>query len=145
VDTIVFALPMAVVLYGLQTSGLLETDSQQAVAPLLSPDARLALLENLLPALITVALWALAGATPGKFLLECRVVDARTGRRPGWLRASVRYLGYFVSLLPLGLGFFWIAWDRRKQGWHDKLAGTLVVVEDLEQESIVELERLVAD
>ena len=39
----------------------------------------------------------------------------------------LRYLGYYVSLLPVGLGFFWIGLDRRKQGWHDKLAGTLVV------------------
>ena len=136
---------MAIALYGLQMSGFLGADFQDTVPQLVKPDIRLVLIENLLPAAITIVLWALLGATPGKFLLECRVVDARTGRRPGWLRASVRYLCYFVSLLPLGLGFLWIAWDRRKQGWHDKLAGTLVVVEDLVSESMEELERLVAD
>jgi uncharacterized RDD family membrane protein YckC len=38
-----------------------------------------------------------------------------------------RYLGYFVSTIPFGLGLFWIGWDKRKQGWHDKLAGTVVI------------------
>jgi uncharacterized RDD family membrane protein YckC len=34
----------------------------------------------------------------------------------------VRYLGYFVSSIPFGLGLFWVAFDARKQGWHDKMA-----------------------
>jgi len=25
------------------------------------------------------------------------------------------------------LGLVWVAFDRRKQGWHDKLAGTVVI------------------
>jgi len=39
----------------------------------------------------------------------------------------VRYIGYFVSVIPFGLGFIWIAFDSKKQGFHDKLAGTVVV------------------
>jgi uncharacterized RDD family membrane protein YckC len=39
----------------------------------------------------------------------------------------IRFLGLIISTLPLGLGFFWIACDRRKQGWHDKMADTVVV------------------
>jgi uncharacterized RDD family membrane protein YckC len=27
----------------------------------------------------------------------------------------------------LGLGLLWVAFDRRKQGWHDKIANTVVV------------------
>lgn len=27
----------------------------------------------------------------------------------------------------MGLGYFWAGWDKRKQTWHDKLAGTVVV------------------
>ena len=38
----------------------------------------------------------------------------------------LRFLAYFVSALPLYLGFLWIALDRRKQGWHDKIARTIV-------------------
>jgi len=45
-----------------------------------------------------------------------------------------RYFGYYVSGLILALGFIWIAFDKRKQGWHDKLAGTLVIREGDDQE-----------
>jgi len=38
-----------------------------------------------------------------------------------------RYFAYFISTIPLCLGFLWITFDRKKQGWHDKLAGTVVV------------------
>ncbi len=41
----------------------------------------------------------------------------------------LRYLGYYISMLPLFLGIFWVGWDKRKQGWHDKIAGTLVIKE----------------
>lgn len=88
-------------------------------------------LENALPALATVLFWVLAGATPGKFLTGCEIRCLSTGRRPGPVRAVLRYVGYLVSALPLGLGFLWVIWDRRKQGWHDKIAGTVVVVDDL--------------
>jgi uncharacterized RDD family membrane protein YckC len=39
----------------------------------------------------------------------------------------LRFLGYFVSAFPLYLGFLWAALDRRKQGWHDKIARTIVI------------------
>jgi len=83
---------------------------------------------QLVPALVFIVGWTRYGATPGKILLELRVVDARTGAHAAWPQALVRYLGYFVSALPLGLGFLWAAWDRRKQALHDKLARTEVVV-----------------
>jgi uncharacterized RDD family membrane protein YckC len=38
-----------------------------------------------------------------------------------------RYFAYYLSTILLGLGFLWIIWDPKKQGWHDKLAGTVVV------------------
>jgi uncharacterized RDD family membrane protein YckC len=41
--------------------------------------------------------------------------------------ALVRGLGAAFSILVFFLGFLWIAWDRDKQGWHDKIAGTVVV------------------
>lgn len=85
------------------------------------------LLHELLPALVLVGGWARYGTTPGKLLLELRVVDAESGGRPGVVQAILRYIGYFVSALPLGLGFVWIAFDDRKQALHDKLARTRVV------------------
>lgn len=87
-----------------------------------------ALVHELLPALVLVAGWARYGTTPGKLLLDLRVVDARSGARPGAVQAVLRYVGYFVSALPLGLGFLWIVFDRHNEALHDKLARTRVVV-----------------
>jgi len=82
---------------------------------------------KLLPAAVFIVGWARWGCTPGKLLLELRVVDARTGERPGWVQSGIRYIGYLVSALPLGLGFLWAAFDRNGAALHDKLAGTRVV------------------
>jgi uncharacterized RDD family membrane protein YckC len=69
---------------------------------------------------------ALTGQTVGMLALGLKVVN-RTGDTIGFGRAAVRYLGSFISLLFAGLGFAWIAFDGRKQGWHDKMAGSFVV------------------
>lgn len=82
-----------------------------------------------LPLAFVVGLWAWIGATPGKWVMGCRVLDMRTGHFPSPGRALLRFAAYLASYLPLGLGFFWAAWDRRKQGFHDKIAGTIVVRE----------------
>jgi len=79
------------------------------------------------PTLAIILFWVYKSSSPGKMFFSACIVDAKTGRDPSPRQCVVRYLGYFVSLLPLGLGFLWIAFDRRKQGWHDKLAGTVVV------------------
>ena len=74
-----------------------------------------------------IVFWRYCGATPGKLALGMRIVDARTGQPPTTARLLVRFLAYFLSALPLYLGFLWVAIDRRKQGWHDKIAGTIVI------------------
>jgi uncharacterized RDD family membrane protein YckC len=85
------------------------------------------LLQWVLPPLAIIAFWIARQATPGKMAIRATIVDAATGNPLTARQAVIRYLGYYVSLLGLGLGFLWVAWDRRKQGWHDKLAGTVVV------------------
>jgi len=87
-------------------------------------------LESVLPALAVILFWRYQGATPGKMAVSAKIVDARSGGAPSTARLVARYFGYIVSTVPLFLGFVWIAIDRRKQGWHDKIAGTLVVYED---------------
>jgi uncharacterized RDD family membrane protein YckC len=79
------------------------------------------------PAVLVITLWYLIQATPGKLAIGARIVDANTGKKPSTARLIVRYLGYFLASFPLGLGLLWVAFDRRKQGWHDKLANTVVV------------------
>ena len=79
------------------------------------------------PAIAIVAFWLYKQATPGKMALSMKVVDAKTGRTLTIGQSIGRYLGYFVSTIPLGIGLIWVAFDPKRQGWHDKLAGTVVV------------------
>lgn len=79
------------------------------------------------PAVATILFWIYKQATPGKMAVSARVVDARTGNPPTLWQSIIRYLGYVVAMLPLFLGIIWVAFDPRKQGWHDKLAGTVVI------------------
>ena len=81
----------------------------------------------LLPAAFVLALWIKLSATPGKMAVRAIIVDARTGGKPSTRQFIIRYLGYYVSMIPLFLGILWVGFDARKQGWHDKLAGTVVV------------------
>ncbi len=85
------------------------------------------LFSYVLPATAVLAFWIARQATPGKMAISARIVDAKTGNAPSVGQYIGRYLGYYVSMLPLGLGLLWVAFDPRKQGWHDKLAGTVVV------------------
>ncbi|KRT54159.1 putative membrane protein YckC, RDD family [endosymbiont of Ridgeia piscesae] len=87
------------------------------------------LLNYLFPAIAVLVFWHFRSATPGKMLFNARVVDAKSFGKPSTGQLIGRYLGYYLSILGLGLGFLWIIWDKRKQGWHDKLAGTLVIRE----------------
>lgn len=100
---------------------------------------------DLLLAAVVIALWVRYGATPGKQLMRCKVVDTHTGSYLTVGKAVIRYFAYILSTLPLGLGFLWIAWDRRKQGFHDKLAGSVVVVFEPTDESHKSLEQLMRE
>ncbi len=84
---------------------------------------------NGLSLMITAFFWTRFAATPVKRLLGLRVIDAKTGEKPTLMQSVLRYLGYFISNLPMGLGFLWILFDKDKQAWHDKIAGTVVIVE----------------
>jgi uncharacterized RDD family membrane protein YckC len=84
----------------------------------------------LLVAAAVLLFWRAYGATPGKIAVAAKIVDARTGAAPSTGRLALRLAGYLVSAAPLYLGFLWIAFDRRKQGWHDKIAGTVVILDD---------------
>jgi uncharacterized RDD family membrane protein YckC len=85
------------------------------------------LISWVLPAVVVILFWLKKQATPGKMAVSTKVVDAKTGNAMSAGQSFGRYMAYFVSMLPLGLGILWIAFDSKKQGWHDKLAGTVVV------------------
>jgi len=84
-------------------------------------------LNYFLPAIAVIIFWIYKSATPGKMLLNIRIVDAITGNKPTTGQLIGRYFAYYISMLPFFMGFFWAGIDKRKQGWHDKLAGTVVI------------------
>ena len=80
-------------------------------------------------ALYSILLWVnWNGQTLGKKAMGIKVVK-EDGKPLGYSEAVVRYVGYIISIIPLGLGYFWVIWDEKKQGFHDKIAKTLVVKE----------------
>ena len=73
-----------------------------------------------------ISLFTLSGQTIGKYVMGVRVVRL-DGRPMAVTTSCIRWLGYFVSLLTLGLGFVWVIIDERRQGFHDRMAGTSVI------------------
>ena len=93
------------------------------VAQLLHPLGHVHLL---LLAAYGAVMWKTRGSTVGGIVFDLRVVRL-DGRDIDWETALVRALGCFLSLVAVGLGFIWIAFDPGRQAWHDKIAGTAVV------------------
>ncbi|WP_320043041.1 RDD family protein [uncultured Desulfobacter sp.] len=82
---------------------------------------------RILPAIAIIIFWTYKSATPGKMALKLTIVDAKNGGHPSTGQLIGRYFGYYISIIPLFLGLIWVGIDRRKQGLHDKLAGTVVI------------------
>jgi uncharacterized RDD family membrane protein YckC len=73
--------------------------------------------------LFYVGFWSRYGRTLGmqSWRLTLETAD---GKKPDLTRASLRFLASLLSLIPLGLGFWWQLWDRDSMTWHDRLSGT---------------------
>lgn len=84
-------------------------------------------LNYILPAIVVILFWAYKSTTPGKMILGLKIVDAKTNENMSIGQMVIRYVGYYPSMLVVGLGFIWVAFDSKKQGWHYKLAGTIVI------------------
>jgi uncharacterized RDD family membrane protein YckC len=117
-------------------SGLQEI--RPAGRPSLVVFLRLAVLFNLLYLFMCMAYFTyfhgICGKTPGKMVFGLKVIR-ETGEPLTFGTAFLRWIGYFVSSLPLNLGFIWIAFDRKKQGFHDKLAGTVVILDEKREDA----------
>lgn len=85
------------------------------------------LVQYIFPAVAIIIFWLTRQATPGKMVIGAIVVDAQSLGKLSVGQALLRYLGYFVSTIPLFIGLIWVGFDAKKQGWHDKIAGTLVI------------------
>jgi uncharacterized RDD family membrane protein YckC len=74
-----------------------------------------------------IGFWAWRGQTVGMMPFNMQVVGVADGQKIDVVRGLLRYVGYIISAIPLLLGFIWAAFDARKQGWHDKIAATVVI------------------
>jgi uncharacterized RDD family membrane protein YckC len=123
-DGLILAIPLAILGAILESSGTF--GYSVGYSPSYSP------LLNLINTAVGVLYYGLleggpTGQTIGKRACSIRVVDQDTGQPgvgPG--RGIGRYFARILSSIPLGLGYFWMLWDSKKQTWHDKLARTVV-------------------
>jgi uncharacterized RDD family membrane protein YckC len=134
IDTVLamaILVPLVVHLYGWEALyemgqlGLPQDDSGIVPAPVVSGWVNF--LVNISPAIAIIVFWVYKAATPGKMIVGAKIVDATSGANPTVGQSIGRYLAYYVSTIPLCLGLVWVAFDPRKQGWHDKLAHTVVI------------------
>ena len=99
--------------------------------------ASIVLLATAFYVLISIAYFTyfhgIKGRTPGKMLLGLQVLSAE-GTSISFGTAFLRSVGYLVSSI-FYIGFIWAAFDKRKQGWHDKIAGTVVIIRPAENEA----------
>ena len=80
-------------------------------------------------AMVTVSLvffvgfWSRGGQTPGMKTWHIRLTR-RDGESVRPMQAVLRYFCAVLSLLPAGLGFIWMVWDKDGLSWHDRWSGT---------------------
>lgn len=68
------------------------------------------------------------GTTPAKKMFGMSVSHTQSGQPAGFGRMLLReFIGKFVSGLVFSVGYLWAIWDRNSQGWHDKIANTVVI------------------
>ncbi len=136
--SIVFNLPTYITQFksmmnAYSTSGSITTPQQLIDTPQMSSSTNpLYTLLSVIGALISVfySIYFIGkkGATPGKKLMKIKVINKETREVPGMLKAFLREIvGKFVSSVFFFLGYLWAVWDKEKQAWHDKIAGTIVI------------------
>jgi uncharacterized RDD family membrane protein YckC len=134
IDSIIVAIPTFIlglivgVIYGVASSASGSGGSQAANTAFSGASALIDLLALVISVSYFVYFWG-KGSTLGMRLFHLRVADATTGLPIGFGRAGLRYLGYIISSIACYIGLIWAAFDSRKQGWHDKMASTVVLQE----------------
>lgn len=106
----------------------IKLDKQQLI-PELMKILQASSIEISISTLVVIVFWFYRCATPGKIILKMKIVDSKTFEDPSKFQMIIRYLGYFVSLIPFGLGFLWINYSKKQQGFHDMMSKTVVIRE----------------
>ncbi|MCX6052332.1 MAG: RDD family protein [Campylobacterales bacterium] len=132
-DIFMIGLPVAIIIMMLfgydetKSAGALDVIVHNEKAITHAPDPIASIVQIVLILGIHVILWRKDGQTPGKKFAHIKVVDASTLKEASYLKLIVRFIGYFVSILPLGLGFFLGFLREDKRTLHDLLSGTAVI------------------
>ena len=136
IDGLVVSIPIIVLvaLFGAGIAGAVSTlesaDAEMSDAMLASITGAVTLLSGLSMVICYgyfLYTWSI-GTSVGMKLLGLRMVRADNGEAPGLGRAIIRLIITMVSAMFFYLGYLWMLWDGQKQTWHDKVAGTVVIV-----------------
>lgn len=127
------ALLLDAILLGIVTAALAPvwgpqfTFSGTGAAGAMQVNAQANAISTLLGLVYFAGMWAWRGQTIGMMPFNMQVVGVADGKKIDVFRGLLRYVGFIISIIPLFLGLIWAAFDSRKQGWHDKIAGTVVI------------------
>jgi uncharacterized RDD family membrane protein YckC len=136
IDSFIIGIPLTIILFVLlaiggglaATTSNADANAQNAAAGVFSG---LFILFYLIAIVASIAywvyFWGTTGQTFGMKMLKLQVVDANTGAPIGIGRALVRWLMTIVNSWACYIGWIWVAFDARKQGWHDKVANSVVL------------------
>ncbi len=91
-------------------------------------------------AVYLTSFWAVADQTPGMWWMRIAVLRQDRGD-VGWARAFTRAVGTGLSVLPFFLGFLPILFTKRRRGFNDVLAGTVVVYRPQQRDEDVRASR----
>lgn len=126
IDVLIISIVLFPLVYGLMLMGVVSDDW---ASPYNGNDFLWDTLSSLAQGIFTVFCWLKFAGTPGKRLLKLKVLDEKTGNPLTLGQAVLRYIAYLPAIFVLFLGLIWVAFDGKKQGWHDKIAKTVVVKE----------------
>lgn len=132
-DVFMIGLPVALIImiaFGYdetKSAGALDVIVKDEKALKHAPDPMASIVQIILIMGVHVVLWRRDGQTPGKKFAHLKVVDATTLKEASLFKLIIRFIGYFVSVLPLGLGFLLGLFRRDKKTLHDLLSGTAVI------------------
>ena len=75
-----------------------------------------------------IPLWLRYSSSIGKMIMRMEIQDATTGEHMTRKQVVLRFIGYVVSGMALTFGFIWMLFNKKRQGWHDLMANTVVIV-----------------
>jgi uncharacterized RDD family membrane protein YckC len=125
IDLILFSIIFVPVLWGIYGESVFNTETYLgAFIPAGIWDF---LIQWILIPIIIAKFWVRYSATPGQMLFNIRVLDSSTRHSLTVGQGIIRLLTSTLSFYCFFIGCIWVAFSRKKQSWHDLIAGTIVV------------------